>query len=99
VKTIHDIRRIIHQHQDVLAGEYGVTIVGLFGSYARREQRPGSDIDLLAVPPTTRARYPAISFQGMAGMRDKVTHFYFGGRPGSHLDRREGANPLAQADH
>lgn len=48
MKTIHDIRRIIHQHQDVLSHKYGVSIVGLFGSYARQEQRPDSDIDLLA---------------------------------------------------
>ena len=48
MKTIHDIRRIIHQHQDVLANKYGVSVVGLFGSYARQEQRPDSDIDLLA---------------------------------------------------
>jgi predicted nucleotidyltransferase len=48
MKTIHDIRRIIHQHQDVLADKYGVSVVGLFGSYARQEQRPDSDIDLLA---------------------------------------------------
>ncbi len=48
MKTINDIRRIIHQHQDVLADRYGVNIVGLFGSYARQEQRPDSDIDLLA---------------------------------------------------
>jgi predicted nucleotidyltransferase len=48
MKTVHDIRRIIHQHQDVLADRYGITIVGLFGSYARQEQRSDSDIDLLA---------------------------------------------------
>lgn len=29
------------------------------------------------VPPTIRARYPAIPWKEMAGMRDKVTHFYF----------------------
>jgi predicted nucleotidyltransferase len=48
MKTINDIRCIIHQHQDVLADRYGVNIMGLFGSYARQEQRPDSDIDLLA---------------------------------------------------
>ncbi len=48
MKTISDIRRIIHQHQAVLADRYGVNVVGLFGSYARQEQRPDSDIDLLA---------------------------------------------------
>jgi len=48
MKTINNIREIIHQHRDVLADKYGVSVVGLFGSYARQEQRPDSDIDLLA---------------------------------------------------
>lgn len=48
MKSINDIRRIVHQHQDVLADRYGINIVGVFGSYARQEQRPDSDIDLLA---------------------------------------------------
>lgn len=48
MKTINDIREIIHRHRDVLADQYGVSVVGLFGSYARQEQRPDSDIDLLA---------------------------------------------------
>ena len=48
MKTIHEIRRIIRQHQEELAERYGIHIVGLFGSYSRQEQRPGSDIDLLA---------------------------------------------------
>lgn len=30
------------------------------------------------VPATIRTRYPAIPWKEMAGMRDKVTHFYFG---------------------
>lgn len=30
------------------------------------------------VPATIRAQYPAIPWKEMAGMRDKVTHFYFG---------------------
>jgi uncharacterized protein with HEPN domain len=30
------------------------------------------------VPPTIRTRYPTIPWKEMAGMRDKVTHFYFG---------------------
>lgn len=47
MKTINDIRTIVQQHRDVLADKYGVSVVGLFGSYARQEQRPDSDIDLL----------------------------------------------------
>ncbi len=30
------------------------------------------------VPATIRTQYPAIPWKEMAGMRDKVTHFYFG---------------------
>ncbi|MHC9063715.1 nucleotidyltransferase family protein [Nitrospira sp. CMX1] len=48
MKTINDIREIVRQHRDILADKYGVSVVGLFGSYARQEQRPDSDIDLLA---------------------------------------------------
>lgn len=48
MKTVNDIRQIIHQHRDALAEKYGVNVIGLFGSYARQEQRPDSDIDLLA---------------------------------------------------
>jgi uncharacterized protein len=48
MKTINAIREIIHQHRNVLADKYGISVVGLFGSYARQEQRPDSDIDLLA---------------------------------------------------
>jgi len=30
------------------------------------------------VPAYVRERYPAIPWKDMAGMRDRVTHFYFG---------------------
>jgi len=30
-----------------MLGKYGVRKIGLFGSYARGEQRPDSDLDLL----------------------------------------------------
>ncbi|MCB0032248.1 MAG: nucleotidyltransferase domain-containing protein [Anaerolineales bacterium] len=30
-----------------LAEDYGVTVIGVFGSYARNEQRPESDLDIL----------------------------------------------------
>lgn len=48
MKSIKEIRTIIRRHQDVLAERYGVRVVGLFGSYVRKEQRRRSDIDLLA---------------------------------------------------
>ena len=47
MKTLDEIREIVNNHRDVLAREYGVPAVGVFGSYVRGEQRAGSDLDLL----------------------------------------------------
>ncbi len=47
MKTLDEIRRLIRQHCDILAGQYGVAVVGVFGSYVRKEQRIDSDLDLL----------------------------------------------------
>lgn len=47
MKTLDEIRMIIRQHRDILAEKYGVAVVGVFGSYARGEQKGRSDIDLL----------------------------------------------------
>jgi predicted nucleotidyltransferase len=48
MKSRDEIRSLIKQHQNLLADRYGVEVVGLFGSYARQDPEPGSDIDLLA---------------------------------------------------
>ncbi|KNZ68848.1 DNA polymerase beta domain-containing protein region [Thermincola ferriacetica] len=42
IYTIDEIRNIVSE----VAKQYGVERVTLFGSYARGEARPGSDIDL-----------------------------------------------------
>jgi uncharacterized protein len=44
--TAESILAFLHQHQSELRA-MGVRKIGLFGSYARGEQRPDSDIDLL----------------------------------------------------
>ncbi|MGC8494071.1 MAG: nucleotidyltransferase family protein [Syntrophobacteraceae bacterium] len=46
IETKHDILRILHENRHRLS-VLGVKRIGLFGSYARGEQRSGSDIDLL----------------------------------------------------
>ncbi len=38
----------IRQHRDILAEKYGIAVLGIFGSRVRREEKQGSDIDLLA---------------------------------------------------
>jgi predicted nucleotidyltransferase len=48
MKTLEEIQSTIRQQQDLLDERYGVRIVGIFGSYVRKEQRHGSDLDLLA---------------------------------------------------
>ena len=41
------IREDIRSHMPSLRRQYGVRSLGLFGSYARNEQGPRSDIDIL----------------------------------------------------
>ena len=45
---LDEIRKTIRQHSSILAERYGVSVVGIFGSYVRGEEKTGSDIDLLA---------------------------------------------------
>lgn len=45
-RTKENVLALIEQHQDRIRAA-GVKRLGLFGSFARGEQEPGSDIDLL----------------------------------------------------
>jgi predicted nucleotidyltransferase len=50
-----DVTRTLDQHREVLRGRFGVTSIRLFGSVARDEASPDSDIDILVdfeTPPT-----------------------------------------------
>ena len=44
--TRQEIIQFIRSHKQQLRDTYGVTRIGLFGSYARDEAKEGSDIDL-----------------------------------------------------
>ena len=44
--TRNDILRILQDNSETIT-RHGVKRIGIFGSYARDEQTPGSDIDLL----------------------------------------------------
>jgi len=48
MKTLDEIRSMLKENRSVLVEEYGIAVVGIFGSYVRDEQTPGSDLDLLA---------------------------------------------------
>ena len=46
-RDIDDVRATLRQHMPLLRERYGVESLGLFGSYARGESSPDSDLDLL----------------------------------------------------
>jgi predicted nucleotidyltransferase len=47
MKTLDEIKQIINQHRQELAGRFRVKRIAIFGSYVRGEQTPQSDIDIL----------------------------------------------------
>jgi uncharacterized protein len=47
MKTLSEIQVLLKEHKPYLQQQYGMRIIGVFGSYVRNEQRPESDIDIL----------------------------------------------------
>jgi len=47
MKTRDQILNFLAQNKNLLRGKYHIVRIGLFGSYARGDQNPDSDIDLL----------------------------------------------------
>ena len=48
MRTLDDILTQLRALQPVLRHRYPIRSMGIFGSYARGEQREGSDLDLLS---------------------------------------------------
>jgi uncharacterized protein len=69
MKTLGEIQQILREQKPYLAAQYGVRIVGVFGSYVRQEQRPGSDLDLLI----ELDRPPKISLIGLVELEDHLS--------------------------
>lgn len=42
-----DVLALLRQHEPILKKRFGVGKIGIFGSFARGEERPDSDIDIL----------------------------------------------------
>lgn len=61
MKTLTEIKEILQAEKPYLAEKFGVTEIGVFGSYVRGEQDPDSDIDILI----ELARPPRISLPGL----------------------------------
>lgn len=47
MKTLEEVQRILTVHREELKEKYRVKKIGIFGSYARKEQRKTKDIDIL----------------------------------------------------
>jgi len=44
---MQDIKRVLKSHKEELGSKYGVKEIGIFGSYAKEEQKETSDLDIL----------------------------------------------------
>lgn len=47
MKSLEEIKANLIQLKEVLSRRYGVTEIGIFGSFVRGEQGPDSDLDVL----------------------------------------------------
>jgi hypothetical protein len=47
VRSLAEIRQVLHAHKNDVQERYCVLEIGIFGSFARGEQRRGSDVDIL----------------------------------------------------
>ncbi len=47
MKTLEEIEKTLRETKPLLQERYGVTQLGVFGSYARGEQTQSSDVDIL----------------------------------------------------
>jgi len=47
MRSLEEIKRILTEHKEGLKQKYGMVILGVFGSYARGEQKETSDLDIL----------------------------------------------------
>ena len=48
MKTLDEIKKILEGHKAVLQERYGISRIGVFGSWAKNRQTRRSDIDILA---------------------------------------------------
>ncbi len=67
--TLEEIRRTLQDHLPELQERYGVTVIGIFGSYARGESRPDSDLDILV----ELEEPPRISLLGLVNLENYLS--------------------------
>jgi predicted nucleotidyltransferase len=69
MRTLDEIKEILQAQKPYLAEKYGVTEVGVFGSYVRGEQGPDSDLDILI----ELEEPPRISLLGLVNLENYLS--------------------------
>lgn len=75
MKSTQEIVSILQRAKPELARDFGITRIAVFGSYARGEQRDGSDVDVLVeVPPSIGMRFVDLAerIEALLGVRSEV---------------------------
>lgn len=75
MKSTQEILSILQRAKPELAREFGVTRLAVFGSYARGDQREGSDVDVLVeVPPSIGMKFVDLAerIEALVGIRSEV---------------------------
>jgi len=67
--SLYEIQQALREQKTYLAENYGVRIVGVFGSYVRQEQRADSDLDILI----ELDRPPKISLIGLVELEEYLS--------------------------
>ncbi len=47
IKPLEEIKKILKDHEKMLSEKFKVKSIMIFGSYARNEQKEGSDVDII----------------------------------------------------
>ncbi len=69
MKDLNEFLKLLHDQAPFLAEKYGVRVIGVFGSYVRKEQQPDSDLDVLI----EIERPPKISLIGLVELEQYLT--------------------------
>jgi len=69
MKTLTELKEILRDQEPYLVEKFGVSIIGVFGSYVRNEQRPESDLDVLV----ELDRPPKISLIGLVELEQYLS--------------------------
>jgi predicted nucleotidyltransferase len=69
MKTLQEFQQTLREQKSYLAEKFGVRVVGVFGSYVRKEQCPDSDLDILI----ELDRPPRISLIGLVEVEDYLS--------------------------